>query len=160
MTVLRPSLPPVISSTTRMLSLPGAAACAVRDTNCGTIELRATSDEPFKRLRQKLPTGKHVLVLREWINERISRQLIFRDSQDGMDGLAHAAGQSRAGGIALGHERHELRPHPGRMPPGTYRSSSARRRLRDDSRPPQPEAGPGRMRRRRRLFGHVGGPGG
>ena len=46
--MLRPSLPPVISSTTRMLSLPGAAAWAVRDTNCGTIELNATSDEPFK----------------------------------------------------------------------------------------------------------------
>ena len=29
MTVLRPSLPPVSSTTTRMVSLPGAAACAV-----------------------------------------------------------------------------------------------------------------------------------
>ena len=28
-----------------------------------------------------------------------------------MDGLAHAAGQGGPGGIALGHEGHELRPH-------------------------------------------------
>jgi hypothetical protein len=27
--------------------LPGAAAAAVRDTNCGTMELKATSDELF-----------------------------------------------------------------------------------------------------------------
>ena len=45
--------------TTRMLSLPGAAACAVRATNCGTTEPRATSDEPCKRAGQELPTSEH-----------------------------------------------------------------------------------------------------
>ena len=29
------------------LSLPGEAACAVRDTNCGTIALNATNDDLF-----------------------------------------------------------------------------------------------------------------
>src|SRR5690349_5243857 len=46
MTVLRPSLPPVISMTTRMLSLPTSAARAVLAMKLGTTELRANSDEP------------------------------------------------------------------------------------------------------------------
>src|SRR5713101_3528716 len=112
MTVLSPSLPPVISSTTRMLSLPGAAACAVRDTNCGTIALKATNDEPFnvwvRNCRRFNMLGTPCLK-----NEQRSRQLIFRHGHDGVDGLAHAAGQGGSGEIALGHEGHELRPHLG-----------------------------------------------
>src|SRR3954470_20737283 len=112
MTVLRPSLPPVISSTTRMLSLPGAAARAVRATNCGTIALRATSDEPWSvwvRNCRRVTIARFSLK----VDEVRSRQLIVGRAQDRVDGLAHAAGQRRARGVALRHEGHELRPHLG-----------------------------------------------
>ena len=56
--MLRPSLPPVISSTTKMVSLPGAAACAVRDTNCGTTEFQRHQRRALQGMCQKLPTIK------------------------------------------------------------------------------------------------------
>src|SRR5262245_12215430 len=113
MTVLRPSLPPVISSTTRMLSLPGAAACAVRATNCGTAEPRATRDEArsvwvrnCRRVNMMVPRGFTVRT-------QGSCQLVFRHRQDGVDGLAGAAVQGGPGGVALGDEGDELRPRLG-----------------------------------------------
>src|SRR5262249_39834499 len=97
MTVLRPSLPPVISRTTRMLSLPGAAASAVRATNCGTIALRATNDEPLsvrvRNCRRLTIPGSPCKG-----DVRGSRQLVFGDGQDRVDGLADAAGQGGARG--------------------------------------------------------------
>ena len=112
MTVLRPSLPPVISSTTRMLSLPGAAAWAVRATNCGTIAFKATSDEALQRVGQELPAVKHVRYS-VMDDEGHLRQLRFRHRQDGVDGLAHPTIEGGAGGLAPGHEGHELRPYVG-----------------------------------------------
>src|SRR5947209_5033512 len=46
MTVLRPSLPPLISTTTRIGSLPTSAARAVLARNCGTTPPNASKDEP------------------------------------------------------------------------------------------------------------------
>src|SRR5262245_58809409 len=110
MTVLRPSLPPVISSTIRMLSFPGAAACAVRATNCGTIAFMATSDEPSSVW---IRNCRRVTIARFSLkdDEVCSRQLIVGRAQDCVDGLAHAARQRRARGIALRHEGQELLPH-------------------------------------------------
>src|SRR5215204_1550462 len=57
MTVLRPSLPPVSWTTTRMVSLlPGAAASpaanAVRPRNVGTLAPKATSPDVFRNSRR------------------------------------------------------------------------------------------------------------
>src|SRR5947208_14751700 len=101
MTVFRPSLPPLISSTTRMLSLPGAAARAVRATNCGTTAPRATSDEPCS-VRVRSCRRVNILCLSamgRW-DEGIGGlcQVVFGHRQDGVDGLAHAAVEGGAGG--------------------------------------------------------------
>src|SRR5438132_6924137 len=95
MTVLRPSFPPVSSITTRMLSLPGAAACAVRATNCGTIDPSATSDEP-RRARDR--NARRVNMETSGIYGRL-RQLVLRHRQERVDRLADVAGRS-----VLGHE--------------------------------------------------------
>jgi hypothetical protein len=52
MTVLRPSFPPVISRTTRIGSLPGSAARAVRSMNPGTSGAVAIREERFKNSRR------------------------------------------------------------------------------------------------------------
>src|SRR5438067_2221582 len=108
MTVLSPSFPPVISITTRMLSLPGAAARAVRATNCGTTAPRATSDElrsarvrNCRRVNMVAPgigTGERravrptcfVPTRRAYAPTLAdSVQLVLRHRQDRVDGLAH-----------------------------------------------------------------------
>src|SRR2546423_3687433 len=76
MTVLRPSLPPDSSSTTRMVSLPGAAARAVRATNCGTTEPSATSDEPCRARVRNCRRVKMVRTPRRvggWLRQMVHR---------------------------------------------------------------------------------------
>src|SRR4051812_9009657 len=104
MTVFSPSFPPVISMTTRMLSLPGAAARAVRATNCGTTVPRATREEP-RRVWVSSCRRVSIGSLRGTL-----RELVFRHRQDGVDGLTDAAIQGGPRGGVLGHERDELRP--------------------------------------------------
>src|SRR5437588_13057864 len=53
MTVLRPSLPPPISRTTRTVSLPYSAARAVLARNCGTAGAAANSVDAFSERARK-----------------------------------------------------------------------------------------------------------
>src|SRR5262245_11428009 len=124
MTVLRPSLPPFISTTTRTLSLPASAARAVLATNCGTTEPRARSDEPcsvwFRNWRRVnmgcLSVGGRVTHrgVRAGFKPaptapaRRSGQLVFGQGEDGVDDFADTAVQGGPGRLALLQERRQL----------------------------------------------------
>jgi len=66
----------------------------------------------LERVGQELPAVKHVRdSLRD--DEGHLRQLGFRQRQDGVDGFAYTTIEGGTGGLALGHEGHELRPRLG-----------------------------------------------
>src|SRR5579864_783387 len=83
MTVFRPSLPPAISSTTRMVSLPGSIAWAVLAKNCGTAAPNARSDERARNSRR-------LIMGHPPFPYAASGQLIFRHAHYGVHRLANA----------------------------------------------------------------------
>ena len=88
MTVLRPSLPPVSWTTTRMVSLaPGVpasgAAAAVRPRNVGTVRPQATRLEVFEKLAAGLGHG-HPPLSAAWTRRLSSLQLKLRQRQHQM----------------------------------------------------------------------------
>src|ERR1700730_14032328 len=84
MTILSPSLPPVISMTTSTVSFPTSADIAVLAINCGTTGAKANKKEVRKarsRNWRRLNMGPP-----KWP----SCQLILRAAHDGMKGVANA----------------------------------------------------------------------
>src|SRR5262245_61161135 len=87
MTVLRPSLPPPISSTTRTVSLPTSAARAVLARNCGTAGAHAKSVEVFSERARK---SRRDNMDRSFPFADESRQRVLRHGHQGMGGLANS----------------------------------------------------------------------
>src|SRR5438046_1495640 len=105
MTVLSPSLPPPISTTTRTVSRPGSAARAVRARNSGTTPPRASSDEPCSARVRNWRRWSMAAPLCGLVIPGVSGQVVFRQRQDGVDRLADAAVQRRPQRLALADER-------------------------------------------------------
>src|ERR1700730_12319914 len=82
MTVLRPSLPPLISMTTRILSLPASAARAVLARKPGTTEPSANSDEPCS---VRITNWRRVSMALSGLG-----QLVFGHGHDRMGRLTNA----------------------------------------------------------------------
>src|SRR5262245_22167202 len=99
MTVLRPSLPPLISMTTSTVSLPGWAAKAVLARKRGTTEPTASSEVPW-RLRTK--NCRRVNIAASDKGEG-SSQLVLRHGHDGV-----GSGPYRfIAALGITHERHQ-----------------------------------------------------
>src|SRR5438094_110094 len=111
MTVLRPSLPPLISMTTSTVSLPprrtspGAAALAVLAMSPGTTGPTARRDDACReRVRKSRRFNMGYLRFMDGVErgERGQlRQLRLRHAEDGVDRLARPPLQGGAGRLAL-----------------------------------------------------------
>src|SRR5207248_2339967 len=111
----RPSLPPAISTRTRTLSLPAAAARAVWVTKPGRRGLSATSEEPcrvYRRKSRRLNMGSPSMNSGERGCEPPGglSQLILRHQQDRVDGFAQAVVPVLVPGLTHSQRVHQLLP--------------------------------------------------
>src|SRR5262245_27929123 len=105
MTVLSPSLPPPISSTTRTVSLPTSAARAVLARNCGTAGAHARRVEVFSERARK---SRRDNMDRSFPFADESRQRVLRHGHQGMGGFANSLVAIRVLRVAGGCELDEF----------------------------------------------------